>query len=34
MRGCGNGYGVHMGHDVFFLSRERIGEGGEGGSGV
>ena len=27
VRGCGDGYGVHIGHDVFFLGRERIGEG-------
>ena len=34
VRGCGDGYGVHIGHDVFFLSREGISEGRKGGSGV
>ena len=34
VRGRGNGYGVHVCHDVFFLSREGISEGSKGGSGV
>ena len=34
VRRCGNGYGMHICHDVFFVGREGISEGRKGSSGV
>ena len=34
VRGCGNGCGVHICRDVFFLECEGISEGRKGSSGV
>ena len=34
VRRCGNDYGVHICHDVFFLRCEGVSEGRKGSSGV